>query len=231
MKYITLLTLMLGLLPSVVCAEESFKTQDEKVGYAIGMSIGINLKQQKVSGDPKQVAAGLQAAMQGNETLLSVTEMGQVLRAYQEEVQAEQKKKMAEMAAGAEENLRQAEEFLSSNSQQEGVVTLESGLQYKVLASGSGGSPEATTEVEVHYRGTLIDGTEFDSSYARGKPASFAVNKVIKGWTEALQLMKEGDKWQLAIPPQLAYGESGAPPVVPPNSALIFDVELIQVLD
>jgi FKBP-type peptidyl-prolyl cis-trans isomerase FklB len=154
--------------------------------------------------------------------------MAQILTAYQQEMQMKQ---VAEMTAAAAENAKQAEAFLSKNSLQEGVVSLPSGLQYKVLAKGEGATPKIDSKVEVHYAGTLIDGTEFDSSYQRGEPVSFPVNGVIPGWTEALQLMKEGDKWQLVIPPQLAYGENGAPPVIPANSALVFEVELLKVLE
>lgn len=228
MKRIVVLSILLGLFSTAAYAEEAFKTQEESLGYAIGMNIGINMKRQNVAADAEQLAAGLKAAFQGKDTVLSEEEMGQILTAYQQEMQVKQ---MAEQAAAAEAGTKLAEEFLAQNGKQEGVVTLDSGLQYKVLASGSGASPNADSKVEVHYRGTLIDGTEFDSSYQRGEPASFPVSGVIAGWTEALQLMKEGDKWQLAIPPQLAYGERGAPPVIPANAALVFDVELLKILE
>jgi len=228
MKRILLFSLLLSMVSAVAYADEIFKTQDEKIGYAIGMNIGINMKRQNVTVDAEQLAAGLKASFQGTTTLLTEDEMGQILTAYQQEMQAKQ---MAEMAAAAEGNIKLAEEFMASNGKQEGVVTLASGLQYKVLSSGEGASPKADSNVEVHYRGTLIDGTEFDSSYKRGEPASFPVNGVIAGWTEALQLMKTGDKWQLAIPPQLAYGERGAPPVIPANAALVFEVELLKIME
>ena len=228
MKRMAVLSILMIMLSTVVYAEESFKTEEEKIGYAIGMNIGINMKRQKVEVDAEQLAAGLKAAFSSSETLLSEEEMGQILMAYQQEMQQKQQAEMATAAAG---NTKAAADFLTANSKLEGVKTLDSGLQYKVLATGAGASPKAESKVEVHYRGTLIDGTEFDSSYKRGTPASFPVNGVIPGWTEALQLMKEGDKWQLAIPPQLAYGDRGAPPVIPANAALVFDVELIKVLD
>jgi len=133
-------------------------------------------------------------------------------------------------AAEAAKNEKLSQEYLVKNGKQDGVVTLESGLQYKVIQAGEGASPKVDSKVQVHYSGTLLDGTEFDSSYKRGEPASFPVNGVIPGWTEALQLMKEGDKWQLVIPSQLAYAERGAPPMIPPNATLIFDVELLKVL-
>ena len=130
----------------------------------------------------------------------------------------------------AKANLEQAQAFLAANANKEGVQTLPSGLQYRVIQAGEGKTPGPGDNVRVQYRGSLIDGTEFDSSYARGKPATFRVNKVIKGWQEALQLMQEGAKWELFIPPGLAYGERGRPKAIPPNSALIFEVELISVL-
>ncbi len=227
MKKMTVLLMLLILLSTIAYAEGDFKSDNEKLGYAIGMNIGINMKRQAVEVDAEQLAAGLKAAFMGVETLLSEAEMGQILTAYQQEMQEKQK---ADMAVAAEANTKKAEEFLADNGKQDGVVTLASGLQYKVLTSGEGVSPKAESKVQVHYRGTLIDGTEFDSSYKRGTPASFPVNGVIRGWTEALQLMKEGDKWQLAIPAQLAYGDRGAPPVIPPNAALVFEVELLKVL-
>lgn len=228
MKRIAVLSILLLALSTVAYAEAAFKTEGEKLGYAIGMNIGLNMKRQQVEADAEQIAAGLKAAFQGAETLLSEEEMGQALAAYQQEMQMKQ---LAEMAAETAANAEKAEAFLADNAKQEGVVTLDSGLQYKVLASGEGKTPTAESKVEVHYRGTLIDGTEFDSSYKRGEPASFPVNGVIPGWTEALQLMKEGDKWQLAIPPTLAYGERGAPPVIPGNSALLFEVELLKIVE
>ncbi len=219
---------LLLLLPAIVSAEETFATEQEKIGYAIGMNIGMNMKQQQLDVAYDQVVAGLQAALKGEETLLSQQEMGQILTAFQQQMQMEQVKKQA---ADATKNKKRADEFLAANAEKDGVVTLESGLQYKVLNSGDGATPQADSKVTVNYTGTLIDGTEFDSSFKRGEPATFPVNGVIPGWTEALQLMQEGDKWELVIPPQLAYAEKGAPPVIPPNAALVFEVELLEVLD
>ncbi|WP_303720262.1 FKBP-type peptidyl-prolyl cis-trans isomerase [Malonomonas rubra] len=222
----TIVVLLLLLTATTAFAVDVPKTDQEKLGYAIGMNIGMNMNQQNVDADPAQIGAGLMAAMKGEETVLSQEEMAQILSAYQQEMQMKQ---MAEATAAAEENAKSAEAFLVENGKKEGVKTLASGLQYKVLTEGSGASPSPESMVEVHYKGTLIDGTEFDSSYKRGEPASFPVGGVIPGWTEALQLMKEGDKWELAIPPELAYGERGAPPVIPPNAALVFEVELLKV--
>ncbi len=206
-----------------VSAEDTLKTKQEKLGYAIGMNIGTNMKQQKMDIDADQLAAGLTAVLKGEKTVLTEAEMGQVLAAFQQEMQLKQ---MADIATAA----AKSEEYLIDNGKQDGVVTLPSGLQYKVLQAGTGAKPAADSKVEVHYRGSLIDGTEFDSSYKRGEPASFPVNGVIAGWTEALQLMQEGAKWHLVIPADLAYGERGAPPMIPPDSTLIFDVELLKIL-
>ena len=222
----TFLVLLLLFVATTVFAQDALKTEQQKLGYAIGMNIGMNMKQQAIEADPDQIAAGMMAALKGEETLLSQQEMAQILTAYQQEMQMKQ---MAEAAAVAEENTKKAEAFLAENSKKDGVKTLPSGLQYKVISSGSGASPKPESMVEVHYKGTLIDGTEFDSSYKRGEPASFPVGGVIPGWTEALQLMQEGAKWELVIPPALAYGERGAPPVIPPNSALVFEVELLKI--
>jgi len=227
MKKILYVLLLLTLIPGLVFAADNFKSEQEKLGYAIGMNIGMNMKQQQVEVDPEQLAAGLVAALKGEDTVLTQEEMGQILTEFQQKKQMEQ---MAAMAAEAAKNEKLAQEYLENNGKQEGVVTLESGLQYKVLTQGDGATPTAESTVQVHYRGTLIDGTEFDSSYQRGEPVSFPVNGVIPGWTEALQLMKEGDKWQLVIPSQLAYADRGAPPVIPPNAALVFEVELLKVL-
>lgn len=219
-----MLLVVLAAVPSF--AQEALKTDQEKLGYAIGMNIGMNMKRQAIDADTDQIVAGLKDSLAGEKTVLNEQEMAQILTAYQ---QQKQQKQMAEMAATAAENAKKAEAFLKENGAKEGVTTLPSGLQYRVITEGTGPSPTADSKVEVHYKGTLIDGTEFDSSYKRGEPASFPVGGVIPGWTEALQLMKEGAKWELAIPPALAYGERGAPPVIPPNSALIFEVELLKV--
>ena len=227
MKRIFIVLLLLIIAVSSVCAEDKFASKQEKIGYAIGMNIATNMMQQKVEVDADQLAAGLTAVLKGEKTVLSQEEMGQVLTAYQQEMQMKQ---MAEMAAAAANNEKLAQEYLETNGAKEGVVTLESGLQYKAIKAGAGASPKADSKVQVHYSGTLLDGTEFDSSYKRGEPASFPVNGVIAGWTEALQLMKEGAKWQLTIPAELAYGENGAPPMIPPNATLLFDVELLKIL-
>ena len=227
MKKVLVLLFLSVFIVGSVSAEETLKTKQERLGYAIGMNIATNMKAQKVDIDADQLAAGLTAVLKGEKTLLTEAEMGEVLTSYQQEMQMQQMAKMAEEAA---KNEKLSQEFLVANGKKDGVVTLPSGLQYKIIKAGTGAKPTADSKVQVHYRGSLIDGTEFDSSYKRGEPASFPVNGVISGWTEALQLMKEGAKWQLVIPADLAYGENGAPPTIPPNATLIFDVELLKIL-
>lgn len=211
-----------------VGAEEAqvLKTEKEKLSYSIGMEIGGNLKRQAVDVEVDLLLKGLKDAFSGAKTLLTEQEVRQILTAFQKEMVAKQKE--AAKVLG-EKNKKEGEAFLAENKKKPGVITLPSGLQYKVLKAGTGKKPKATDTVKTHYRGTLIDGTEFDSSYRRGEPATFPVNGVIRGWTEALQLMEEGAKWQLFIPPGLAYGERGAGPSIGPNATLIFEVELISV--
>ncbi len=211
-----------------VGAEEqtALKSKKDRLSYGMGVDLGKNLKSQSIDIDPDLVAKGIKDAFTGGKTLMSDEEVREVITALRQELmarQAEEAKKIGE------KNKKDGEAFLEQNKKKEGVKTLPSGLQYKVIAEGTGKSPKATDTVTVNYRGTLIDGTEFDSSYKRGQPATFAVGGVIPGWTEALQLMKEGAKWQLFLPPALAYGEKGAGNVIPANSTLIFEVELISV--
>jgi FKBP-type peptidyl-prolyl cis-trans isomerase FklB len=204
----------------------AFKTQKDKVSYAIGMNIGTTLHKQSVDVDPKVLQQGLEDAMAGGKTLLSEDEA----RATLTEFQTEMRKKMQEkMQAEGEANKKEGATFLAANKAKDGVVTLPSGLQYKILAPGTGPKPTASDSVVCNYRGTLIDGKEFDSSYKRGQPATFPVSGVIKGWTEALQLMPVGSKWQLFVPSDLAYGERGQGPDITPNATLIFEVELISI--
>ncbi len=228
MKKLLYFVLLIALAAAPSFAQDALKTDQEKLGYAIGMNIGMNMKRQAIDADSDQIVSGMKAALAGKETVLTEQEMAQILTAYQQQMQ---QKQMAEMAAAAEASAKKSEDFLKENSKKEGVKTLPSGLQYRVITEGTGAMPKADSTVEVHYKGTLVDGTEFDSSYTRGEPASFPVGGVIPGWTEALQLMKEGAKWELAIPSTLAYGERGAPPVIPPNSALVFEVELLKIVE
>ena len=228
MKYRLLAMMVIVLLASPVNAEENpvLKSQKEKMSYIIGMDIGKNFKKQAIDIDPDIMAQGVKDGLSGVKALLSEQEVRDTLAAFQREMMAKQ----AELAKKlGEKNKREGEAFLAENQKKEGVKTLPSGLQYKVIRAGTGKKPQITDTVTAHYRGTLIDGTEFDSSYSRGKPEKLPVTGVIGGWTEALQLMEEGAKWQLFVPANLAYGERGAGRDIGPNATLIFEVELISV--
>lgn len=204
----------------------SLKDQKEKISYIIGMDIGANFKKQSIDIDPDLVAKGIKDGLSGAKPLLSESEAREIMTAFEKEMRAKQE---AALKVAGEKNKKEGETFLAENKKKEGVKTLPSGLQYKVIKAGTGKKPAATDTVTTNYRGTLIDGTEFDSSYRRGKPATFPVSGVIPGWTEALQLMEEGAKWQLFIPPNLAYAERGAGRVIGPHATLIFEVELISI--
>jgi len=210
---------MLGILflVSQVNAEEKLvlKNQKEKVSYIIGMDIGGDLKKQSIDIDPNILAKGIQDALGGAKSLLTDQEMQETMVAFQKELMEKHKK--------------QGEAFLAENKKKEGVKTLPSGLQYKVIKAGTDKKPKLDDTVAANYRGTLLDGTEFDSSYKRGQPATFRVSGVIPGWTEALQLMGEGAKWQLFVPSNLAYGQQGAGGVIGPDTALIFEIELVSI--
>lgn len=201
-------------------------TDEDKVSYSIGVNVGQSFEQQKLELIPEITARGLEDKMKGNELLLTDEEMETTLRKFSEEKMAQQQGEMAEVG---ERNKKEGEEFLAANKIKDGIVTTASGLQYKIIKAGTGRTPKRTDTVETHYRGTLINGDEFDSSYRRGQPAVFPVSGVIPGWTEALLLMKEGAKWQLFIPSDLAYGPRGAGGDIGPNATLIFDIELIAV--
>ncbi|MBR6692014.1 MAG: FKBP-type peptidyl-prolyl cis-trans isomerase [Bacteroidaceae bacterium] len=193
----------------------------DKFSYGLGMGIGQNLLSMGVEGmNMEDFLKGVSDILTGNKPEMSHAEAQKIVN--------EHFRKLAEEAYAI--NKEAGEKFLAENAKKEGVVTLPSGLQYEVIAEGNGNRPSATDRVKCHYEGTLIDGTVFDSSIKRGEPAVFGVNQVIKGWVEALQLMKEGAKWRLYIPYDMAYGENGAGELIPPYSALIFDVELISVL-
>lgn len=202
------------------------KTQKDRVSYIIGMDVGTNLKTQGVEVNPDILFQGLKDGLSGNKPLLTEKDVSETIAAFQKEIKAKQEEMMKQTG---EKNKKEGEAYLVANKKKEGVVTLPSGLQYKVIKKGAGKKPKATDTVTTHYRGTLIDGTEFDSSYKRGQPVSFPVSGVIPGWTEALQLMEEGARWQLFIPSSLAYGERGAGPQIGPHATLIFEIELISV--
>ena len=194
----------------------------------IGNGLGGNLKKQGIEVDWNIVAKGLKDAIAGGKTQLTEEEAQAVLKEVQTEVQKQQQEKMKE---ASDKNKADGEAFLAANKGKDGVVTLPDGLQYKILTAGTGPKPAATDSVVCNYRGTLINGTEFDSSYKRGQPATFGVSQVIKGWTEALQLMPVGSKWQLFIPSNLAYGPRGAGAEIGPDSTLVFEVELLSIQD
>ena len=214
---------------SVAVAEEGaaakFENNEAKIGYAFGVMFGQRMRNELGNIDLDQFADGMKTAFNGEPQLMSDEEIAQTLSEYQREMQ---QKQIAELQKQGEENKKTGEAFLSENKNKEGVVTLESGLQYKVLTEGKGPQPGASDSVTVHYTGSFINGEVFDSSVERGQPATFPVNGVIAGWTEALQLMPTGSKWQLFIPSDLAYGPNGNRSIGP-NETLLFEVELIEV--
>jgi FKBP-type peptidyl-prolyl cis-trans isomerase FklB len=220
------LIVLLGVLFLVnqVNAQETLilKNQKDKVSYIIGMEIGNNLKNQSIEVDSNILAKGVKDALSGAKPILTQQEIQATMTAFQKEV-------MAKREEVAKQNKKDGETFLAENKKKEGVKSLPSGLQYKVIKVGTGKKPKSSDTVTVHYRGTLIDGTEFDSSYKRGQTVSFPVSGVIPGWTEGLQLMEEGAKWQIFIPSNLAYGERGAGGLIGPNATLIFEVELVSI--
>ncbi len=216
-----------ALVGGLIHAEDkpALKDQKEKVSYSIGMNIGNNLKRQSYDVDPDLIAKAIKDVLTGKETLLTEPQAQESIMAYQKEMRAKQEEKSRQLA---EKNKKTGETFLAVNAKKPGVVTTPSGLQYKVITDGTGEIPKNGDTVTVNYKGTLIDGTEFDSSFKRGQPATFNVNGVIKGWTEALLLMKTGSKRELYIPANLAYGDRAQGPKIEPGSALIFEVELVS---
>ncbi|MCB1855653.1 MAG: FKBP-type peptidyl-prolyl cis-trans isomerase [Pseudomonadales bacterium] len=203
------------------------ETTEQRLSYGIAYTLGQRMKVDEVPMDVDAFSAGLRDAITGAEPRMTQDEISTEMQAYQERTVAEQE---AAQAALAEANAAAAAAFLEENATAEGVVVTDSGLQYEILEEGDGPIPGPDDTVEVHYRGTLIDGTEFDSSYARSQTVTFGVGQVIPGWTEALQLMPVGSKWKLVIPPELGYGAGGAGQVIGPNSALIFEVDLIGIV-
>lgn len=212
----------IGLAGVVQAAELKLEDDAKKLSYTLGFQIAQNLARQGMALDAEAASRAVHDVFSGTKPLLSVEEMKAVVERVQKTALDKRKK-------AGEASLKAGDAFLAENKGKDGVKTTDSGLQYKIVRAGTGKSPAATDEVEVHYEGRLINGKVFDSSIQRGKSISFGVNKVIKGWTEALQLMKEGARWQLYIPSKLAYGENGAGAAIGPNETLIFDVELIKV--
>ena len=227
MKYSTMTVLALGLIYGVCSADDAktakikttnaidLKNDNDKVLYSLGYELGKDISRQELELAPDVLLKGVEDAISGGKPLINTLQRQAALKQIQE--------------TRAQGNLEQSQSFLAANGKKEGVQTLPSGLQYKMINAGEGKSPGVNDSVVVNYRGSLLDGREFDSSYERGKPATFQLKKVIKGWREGLQLMKEGAKWELFIPPELAYGKRGRPKTIPPNSVLIFEVELVSV--
>lgn len=203
-------------------------SQERQISYILGANVASQFASQEMKVDTAAFALGFEDIISGRESRLSEDQVREVISAYQEEETARMEEAYRVVA---DANVKEGEEFLAANAQEEGVVVLDSGLQYRVIKAGEGATPEAEDMVEVDYRGRLIDGTEFDSSYQRGEPATFGVNQVIPGWTEALQLMQEGAKWELFIPSELAYGPGGTGGLIGPSATLIFEVELHKVIN
>ena len=204
----------------------TLKTDKDKISYAIGLNVGKAMKRDGVDVDPDILTRAIKDVFSDAKLLLTDQEAQTTLTALQGDLRKKQELQQQQLA---ETNKKEGDEFLAANKTKEGVVTLPSGLQYKIVQEGAGPKPAAADTVTVNYRGTLVNGTEFDSSFKRGQPASFSVGQIIKGWTEALELMPVGSKWQLFIPPDLAYGLRGAGPSIGPNSTLVFDVELLSI--
>ena len=212
--------------PAKTAAPLVLTTDKDKASYAVGMNIGSSIRRQGVDVDPAILARGLKDSLAGGKTLLTDEEAKAALTALQAEARKAQEEKMQAAAAA---NKKEGDAFLAANKTKEGVVTLPSGLQYKILTEGTGPKPTAEDSVICNYRGTLLNGTEFDSSTKHGQPIEIPVGRVIKGWSEALQLMPVGSKWQLFIPPDLAYGERGAGDVIGPDSTIVFEVDLLSI--
>lgn len=216
------LSLSCGQAETVTAAEEPVDKPTElsdKVAYSMGVNLGANLKQQSIDLDVRYILRGLEDSMGDGELMMTQEEMGAAVQEFQQQLAQE----------AGESNRSEGETFLASNAERDGVTTLPSGLQYEVVQEGDGPKPAATDRVTVHYRGSLVDGTQFDSSYDRGEPATFRLDQVIPGWSEGLQQMNVGSIWKLYIPGELAYGPNPPPGPIGPNAALVFVVELIGI--
>ena len=217
------ITLACTLLTTHVSAEETaLSTDNQKFSYGVGMQIGQSIARQNVKVDQDALILAIKDALGGKEPRVPLEELQRVMEAEEKKIQEQQ-------TASSDKNLEIGKAFMEENKKLDGVKTTESGLQYRVIKAGSGANPKTTDTVTVHYRGTLIDGNEFDSSYKREQPATFPLNGVIKGWQEALPMMKEGGKWELFVPSELAYGPKGAGGAIGPNETLIFEIELMKV--
>lgn len=230
-KLLFLFTVSLTLIPFLACTKRSatLKTDVQKASYAIGQQIGREMKAQGVEIDADALAVSVQDVLGDKQSQLSVPEMQQAMMAMREKMMAKQQKMMEERMASGKENKEKGDKYLEENKKKPGVKVAEGGLQYEVLTAGKGKKPKDGELVSVNYRGTFIDGSEFDSSAKHGGPAKFRLGEVIKGWTQALKMMPVGSKWKLTIPSDLAYGPMGNP-AIPPNSVLVFDVELLDIV-
>ena len=231
MRHFLLVSAALAVTVNVGIAQQTqpreLKSAKDKASYTIGFNIGSSMKREGIDLDLAFVLEGMRDAIGGKQRRLSEQESQTVMRALEEEVV---KRQQANAKTAGGKNTKEGAAFLAANAKKPGVVTLPSGLQYKIIKPGTGATPTAQNTVRTHYRGTLINGKEFDSSYSRGKPLEFPVGGVIPGWTEALQKMKVGGKWQLFIPSKLAYGARGSGPDIGPNATLIFDIELLGIV-
>jgi FKBP-type peptidyl-prolyl cis-trans isomerase FklB len=219
---------LLTLAPSYLFADEvpALETPQDKESYSIGYQVGLSMKSDGVEVNFDKLIQGLQDAITEQEPLLSIEEMRSLIVARKDKARDEALRKYQEAIV---KNAEESEKILAENAKKEGVKTTESGLQYKIIKEGEGEIPNVEDFVTVHYRGTLTDGTEFDSSYSKGEPQTFQTDGVIKGWTEALQMMKVGSQWEIFVPPDLAYGRTGMLPKIPPNSVLVFEIELLSI--
>ena len=223
-----MLTVAMMFVPVLASAQDApaLKTEKDKLSYALGMDLGTQFKARSVDIDVDVFARALKEALAGGKTLMTDADAKTIIAELQKAMLVKQ---AAEAKVVGEKNMKEGDAYLAANKAKEGVVALPSGIQYKVLTAGTGKKPAVDDTVVCQYRGTLIDGKEYDSSYKRGQPATFAVKGVIKGWTEVLQLMPVGSKWQVVIPPALAYGERGAGTDIGPNATLIFEIELVAI--
>lgn len=228
MKLLATAAAVMVLAGGVYAEPQGLKTEKDRISYSMGVATGSQLKRQSVEVDAEMFSKGLKDAVSGEKLQMTEQEVQETLMKFQQDLAAKQAEKMKQLG---DKNKAEGSAFLAENRKIEGIKTLPSGLQYKVIKEGTGRTPKDTDTVVTHYKGTLIDGTEFDSSHKRNQPATFPVKGVIKGWTEALQLMKEGASWQLFVPSELAYGERGAGAQIGPNATLIFEVELINIQD
>jgi FKBP-type peptidyl-prolyl cis-trans isomerase FklB len=229
MKFRLIAAVGMMLLASQVYAQKAvLKSQKEKMSYVIGLGIGNNFRQQGTEIDLDALTKGVRDALAGAKPILAEQEINETMAAYKNEMAAKQKELFDRVG---EKNKKEGEAFLAENKKKPGVKTLPSGLQYKIIQSSKGKKPTLNDMVTAHYRGTLINGKEFDNSHSRGQPATLPVSSAISGWKEALQMMEVGSKWEIVVPSQLAYGERGSGSKIEPNSTLVFEIELLSIQD